>query len=76
MGQIDLRAEISHANLISLQGALLMNSDKFGTLFQNPSNWAVGVEYGRKTIAGPLRLGVHWCKWAGFGATLSFGFDF
>ena len=76
VGQLDLRAEIGHANLISLQGALLVNSDKFSTILRDAKVWAVGLEYGRKTIAGPLRLGAHWCNETGFGATLSFGFDF
>ena len=56
--------------------ALLVNSDKFSTILRDAKVWAVGLEYGRKTIAGPLRLGAHWCNETGFGATLSFGFDF
>ena len=56
---------------------MLQTADSFKEFFDGfPSVWAVGLEYGRKTIAGPLRLGVHWCDASGFGATLAFGFDF
>ena len=75
--QLDLRCEIGHANLLSLQGAVLNTAESFREFFRSGEPvWAVGLEYGRKTIAGPLRLGVHWCDATGIGATLSFGFDF
>ena len=37
---------------------------------------AIGLEFGRKTIAGPLLLGAHWCQDRGFGVTLGFGLVF
>ena len=75
--QLDVRLEIGHANLVTLQGAALRSAASFKEFVGGlPATWAVGLEYGRKTIAGPLRLGFHWCNETGFGATLAFGFNF
>jgi len=76
-GQLDIRYQFSHVNYMTLQGGVLRNSSGFATLFKDPAEaYAVGLEYGRKTVAGPLRLGLHWCNDGGFGATLSFGMVF
>ena len=74
--QLDLRYQFGHANYATLQFACLQNGQNFRWAFGNYIPWAVGLEYGRKTIAGPLRLGLHWCNDTGFGATLSFGMVF
>ena len=74
--QLDLRYQFGHANYASLQVASLQNGMDFGWAFRNYIPWAVGLEYARKTIAGPLRLGIHWCNDTGFGTTLSFGMVF
>ena len=75
--QLDLRYQFGHANYATLRAGLLQNSHSFKSLFADGNlAYAVGLEYGRKTAAGPLRIGVHWCNWAGFGATLSYGMVF
>ncbi len=37
---------------------------------------AVGIQYGRKTVLGPLKVSAHWCNSTGFGMAFSFGLDF
>ena len=77
MGRADLRWQFSHVNYLSLQVAHLRNSYYFQDLFkQYFGETAVGLEFGRKTIAGPLQIGFHWCHDRGFGATLGFGLVF
>jgi len=77
MGQLDLRYQLNHANYLTLTGALLLSSSNPGELFTNPlSSYAIGLTFGRKTVAGPLQLGFHWCDTTGFGLLLGFGFDF
>ena len=75
--QLDLRYQFSHVNYVSLMAGILQNGRTFGDLFKTPLNaFALGVGYGRKTVAGPLQLGLHWCNAGGFGMSLGFGFDF
>ena len=75
MAQLDLRAALSSKAFISLQGAGLMTDGAAGT--QAPdSSYAIGLEAGLKTIAGPLKLNVNRCSSTGWGAFLSFGMDF
>ena len=75
--RLDLRYQFGHANYASLQAALLMNASEFKYMFRTqPTAFAVGVEYARKTVIGPLRVNAHWCDHTGFGLTLSFGYDF
>ncbi len=77
MGRMDLRWQFSHVNYLSFQAAHLRNSHMLHELFDKyMGETAVGVEFGRKTVAGPLQVGVHWCTDGGFGATLGFGLVF
>ena len=77
MARTDLRWQFSHVNYLSLQVAHLRNSHYIQDLFhQGFGETAIGLEFGRKTIAGPLLLGAHWCQDRGFGVTLGFGLVF
>ena len=77
MFRTDLRWAISHVNYVSLQGAILQDSETFKGMWHKPlTAYTIGAEFGRKTVAGPLQLGLHWCNDTGFGATLSFGLVF
>ena len=57
-------------------GGFLLQGDSIGDLFTNPLPWALGAEAAYDTIAGPVRFNVHWSNSQGWGAHLSFGFDF
>jgi NTE family protein len=77
MARTDLRWQFSHVNYLSLQVAHLRNSHYIQDLFhQGFGETAIGLEFGRKTVAGPLLLGAHWCQDRGFGVTLGFGLVF
>ena len=75
--QADLRYRIDYRNFLTLRGGLLQDRDSLPAFLQDGlSATAVGLEYGRKTFAGPLKLGAQWCDRTGFSVALSFGFDF
>ncbi len=61
----------------ALAGALVYD-DRIGALLTHPlpDIWAVGAEAAYDTFAGPVRFNVHWSNPLGWGAHLSFGFDF
>lgn len=75
--QMDFQYRLNHKNYLTLKTALLQNSSYFlGLLDHRPDAIAVGLEFGRKTVAGPLQIGAHWCDLSGFGLNLSFGYNF
>lgn len=75
--QFDIRYRLSHKNYLTAKTAVLQNSHAFLNLVrQRPTAIAVGLEFGRKTVAGPFQLGFHWCDMTGFGLNLSFGYNF
>ena len=77
MARADLRWQFSHVNYLSLQVAHLRNSHEIQDLFHPFFGvTAVGLEFGRKTVAGPLLIGAHWCQDRGFGLTLGYGLVF
>ncbi len=77
MARVDLRWELGHVNYLSLQNAVLQDSRTFAGMFKDPLKaYAVGLEFGRKTVAGPLQAGIHWCTDGGIGLTLSYGLVF
>ena len=41
-----------------------------------PRDWALGAEAGYDTFVGPVRFNIHWSNTMGWGAHLSFGYDF
>ena len=40
------------------------------------NDYAFGLEFDRKTVAGPLRVGFSWSERNHFGGYFSFGYDF
>ena len=63
---------------ISTMGGFLIHDNSIGALFSHPifDTWALGAEAAYNTIAGPVRASFHWSNTQGWGAHLSFGFDF
>ncbi len=77
MGQLDLRYRFLQKNYITLRGAI--ENDMFDWAFLSTliPIFAVGAEYARQTMIGPLKLSVQWCNFlSAFTAYASFGFDF
>ncbi len=63
--------------LSALAGALLFDDSLTG-LISNPlpDTWALGAEAAYDSFAGPIKFNVHWTNTLGWGASLSFGYDF
>ena len=75
--QMDLRYCLARKNFITLRGGTFIDADSFVELQANPYLiWAVGAEYARQTIVGPLKAAVQWCNDTGFSVSASIGFDF
>ena len=62
----------------SALAGVLISEGNLGDLVTHPlpDLFAVGVAAAYDTIAGPLRFNLHWSDAVGWGAHLSFGFDF
>ena len=76
--QVNLQYRISHKNYLTARSGLYVNHfDSFKSLFKEPLlDYAFGLDYGRKTVAGPFRIGLAWSKHTHFGGYFSFGYDF
>jgi NTE family protein len=80
--QADLRFRLNHKTYLTARSALIVNSTQFRNLFNfkdplaNTSDYAFGLELGRKTALGPVQTGIAWSKRTHFGWYFSIGFDF
>lgn len=74
--QMDFRYRINHKNYATIRGGVFQNSPTFRNFFTMPDAYAFGLEYGLKTVVGPLMVGGSWCNLTGFGVSFSFGFCF
>lgn len=77
--QADVRFRLNRKTYLTGRSALLVNSTQFRKLFDfkhESSDYAFGLEFGRKTALGPVQLGVAWSKRTHFGWYFSLGFDF
>ena len=76
MAEVDLRYRFARQNYLTFRSGALQCSESFGEIFRLPDAFAVAFEYGRKTVAGPLNVGLTWCSHVGVGVIASFGFVF
>ena len=75
--QMDVRFRLNHKNFLTLRGGVFQNKSALADLVRTrPTAYAVGAEFGQKTIIGPMKLGAQWCDKTGFSVALSIGFDF
>ena len=76
--QLNLQYRINHKNYLTARSGLFLNHiDSFAGLFQEPlADYAFGLDFGRKTVAGPFRIGLSWSEQTHFGGYFSFGYDF
>ena len=76
--QLNLQYRITHKNYLTARSGLFANHfNSFKGLFKEPLiDYAFGLDIGRKTVAGPLRIGLAWSKHTRFGGYFSFGYDF
>ena len=75
--QLDLRYCLARKNFITLRGGTYFDFIRFVDGDKDSDFlWAVGAEYGRQTIVGPLKIGAQWCNNTGFSISGSIGFNF
>ena len=75
--QLDLRYCFSRKNFVTLRGGFLHDADSWKNFFKSPIQaWAIGAEYARQSIVGPIKIGAQWCDNFGFSISASLGFDF
>ncbi|MBP5637038.1 MAG: hypothetical protein J6X25_05955, partial [Bacteroidales bacterium] len=76
-GQLDLRYCFSRKNFVTVRAGLFHQSDRVLDYFINPlAAWAVGAEYARQSVVGPIKFAAQWCDNTGFSVYASLGFDF
>ena len=77
VAQLDLRFRVADKNFITARAGTFQDALDFHEFFMTlPASWAVGAEYARQTIVGPLKAGAQWCSTRGFSVSASIGFDF
>ena len=74
--QLDLRYRFLRKNYATLRASTLHRLDIIKEIAYVNPEWAVGVEYSRQSIVGPLRLAVQWCDITRFTVYASIGFEF
>ena len=76
--QLNLQYRISHKNYLTARSGMFANHyESFKGMFTEPLlDYAFGLDFGRKTKAGPFRFGLAWSKRTHFGGYFSFGYDF
>ena len=74
--QLDLRYRFLRKNYATLRASTFHRADAFKELAIDIPIWAVGAEYSRQSLVGPLRVAVQWCNITRLTAYASIGFDF
>ena len=75
-GQLDLRYRFARKNFATVRGGLFADGYTLEDFSYTLPEYAFGLEYGRQTMVGPLKLAVQWCDMTGVTAFASIGFDF
>ena len=77
-GSLDFTYRLKQKNFFTLQSGMFHTAPTWKDWVSDfvLVEYAFGLQYGRKTVVGPLKVGVHWNNLTGFGANVSFGFDF
>jgi len=76
VAQLDLRYRFARKNFITARGGLFYDGYNFSEFNIVHPDKALGLEYGRQTMVGPLRVAAQWCDITGVTAYASIGFDF
>lgn len=76
VGQLDLRFRFLRKNFLTARGGIMVDNYSWKDLPYTFPYYGYGVEYGRQSIIGPLKLALQWCNITGVSAYASIGFDF
>ena len=74
--QLDLRYRFARKNFFTIRAAAFYDDYSLKDLIHQYPFTAFGMEYGRQTLVGPLKLAVQWCSVTGLTAYAGIGFDF
>lgn len=74
VGNLDLRYHVAENHYLSLIGAICYTGDTYRDLGKPVA--AVGLQYGLKSILGPLKVNLHYSTNKKFGFYAGVGFDF
>jgi len=76
LGQLDVRYCFARKNFVTVRGGLFMEAYDLRDFPYAGKIWAVGAEFARQTMVGPLRLAASWAPIFGFSLYAGLGFDF
>lgn len=76
LAQVDLRYRFLRKNFVTVRGGLLKWDRTWRDFVHVHPVYAVGAEYSRQTLVGPLRLAAQWCDVSGFTVYAAIGFEF
>ena len=76
--QLNIQFRLNHNSYLTARsGMLLENASSLAKILEYGAlDYAFGLEFDRKTVAGPLRVGLSWSKRNHFGVYFAFGYDF
>jgi NTE family protein len=74
--QVDFRYRFLRKNYVTLRTGSFNDDYTFVNMVRQIPIWAVGAEYARQSMIGPLKLAVQWCGAFGFTGYASIGFEF
>ena len=76
ISQLDLRYRFKRKNFVTLRGGVAIDTFFLRDLLITYPLWAVGTEYSRQTMVGPLRVALQWNSTDGVTLYAGIGFDF
>ena len=76
VGMLDFRYRFLRKNFATVRGGIFTDVYDLSDIIYSYPTFAVGLEYARQSMVGPLKLAVQWCNKVGVTAFLSVGFDF
>ena len=74
--QLDLRYRFLRKNFVTLRAGSFADDHTFKDLLHQYPIVTYGIEYGRQSIVGPLRIAFQYNQLNGFTGYASVGFDF
>jgi hypothetical protein len=76
--QLNIQFRLNHKSYLTARSGMVMDSpSSFAGLFDmDTTDYAFGLEFDRKTVVGPFRIGLSWGKRNHFGGYFSYGYDF
>jgi NTE family protein len=76
VAQLDLRYRFATKNFVTARGGFFTDVYNLNELAYTLPEFAFGLEYGRQTMVGPLKIAAQWSELTSFTAYASIGFDF